>query len=135
MTESLEGLRRKIGRQVPQLGRNPYGYHIVSLAVGLIEREYGYAEANRAIEDFGLEELGWSKIEPTAGETDPEQVEARIDDYTEELRALLAQVEQLSPSDDSEHLEAALRQAANTVRRIRHLRELVERGSQKARQG
>jgi hypothetical protein len=134
MTESLEELRQKIRRQVPQLGRSPYSYHIVSFAVGLIEREYGYTEANKAIEDFGLEELGWSKVEPTTGETAPNQVGAKIDDYTGELRALLTQVGELSLAEDSEHLEAALRQAANTVRRIRHLRELAEREGQGARQ-
>jgi hypothetical protein len=121
MTESLEELRQKIERQVPQLGRSPYSYHIVSFAVGLIEREYGYAEA-----------LGWSKVEPATGETAPNQVEAKIDDYTGELRALLTQVGELSPAEDSEHLEATLRQAANTVRRIRHLRELVEKDGQGA---
>jgi hypothetical protein len=127
MTNNLEELRRKIERQVPQVGRSPYSTHIVSLALGLIERDYGYIEANGAIEDFGLDALGWTKAIPRVQGGAPVEVEAEIESHETELQEVLAHVAEWSQVGDFEKLERALDAASSIVHNLRHLKQLAER--------
>ena len=123
MADSLDELREQIERQVPNVGLKPYSNDIIALALSLIERDYGHEEANRAIEDFGLEELGWSKVDLTV-KAGHDEVEAKIEGYRMELRAALAEVQELSGFEDSEQLEMALEKAASIVRAIRQMKAL-----------
>ena len=43
-------------------GIKPYSHNIIGLTLNGIAGEFGMAEANRAIRDFGLEELGWREV-------------------------------------------------------------------------
>lgn len=132
MAKSLDELRGQIERQVPNVGLTPYSNDIIALALGLIERDYGHAEANRAIEDFGLDVLGWSKVDLTVREAGFDEAEARIDGYRMELRTALARIQELSGFEDSERLEMACEKAADIVRAIRHMKGLRERGAENA---
>ncbi len=127
MAKSLDELREQIERQVPNVGLKPYSNDIIALALGLIERDYGHEEANTAIEDFGLEELGWSKVDLTVKDAGHDEVEAKLGGYRMELRTALAEVQELSGSEDSEQLEMALDKAASIVRAIRQMKALGDR--------
>ena len=51
--------RKIIADNAPEVDVLPYSHSLISLALGAIDREWGEAAANKAIRDFGLEELGW----------------------------------------------------------------------------
>ncbi len=62
MDGQLKRLRERIEREVPFVGRKPYSHNIIGLTLNQIAGEYGVAEANRAMRDFGLEKLGWREV-------------------------------------------------------------------------
>ena len=62
MGDELKRLRERIEREAPFVGRKPYSHNIIGLTLNEIAREFGVAEANRAIRDFGLEGLGWREV-------------------------------------------------------------------------
>ena len=59
--EPLEKLRAQIEREVPFVDIKSYSHNIISLCLSQIAHGYSDTDANQAIEDFGLEELGWHK--------------------------------------------------------------------------
>ena len=59
MEKALDQLRMEIEMEVDYVGIKPYSHNIISLALRQIAREYGNAEANKAIKDFGLDQNGW----------------------------------------------------------------------------
>ena len=61
--KALAEYRQEIKREVPRIGIRPFSHNIIGLILSLIAKEYGEAEAYRAVTDFGLDELGWSKKE------------------------------------------------------------------------
>jgi len=61
--QTLEEMRAKIDKEVPYIDVKPYSHNIVGVVLSMIAKEYGDEEANSAIEDFRLDELGWSKKE------------------------------------------------------------------------
>lgn len=58
---TLAELRRKIGAEKWYVDIRPFSHNIISTCLMQIAREYCIHEANRAIEDYGLERLGWKK--------------------------------------------------------------------------
>lgn len=62
MVKSLRSLRTTIKQETPNVGRKQYSHNIIGLALQQIAKEYGHSEANKAIDDFKLETLGWSKV-------------------------------------------------------------------------
>jgi len=62
MAKTLEELREIIDNEVPFVDIKPYSHNIIGLALVTIAKRYGYDVANQAIEDFGLEDLGWHKV-------------------------------------------------------------------------
>ena len=60
--KTIKDWRKTIEREADYVDVKPYSHNIISLALGTIVKLGGVDEANRAIEDFGLEDLGWSKI-------------------------------------------------------------------------
>ena len=60
--EPLEKLRAGIERQAPFVDIKPYSHNIIGLYLAQIARDYSQADANQAIDDFGLERLGWHKV-------------------------------------------------------------------------
>lgn len=63
-TKTLEQLRNDIERESAWVGLKPYSHNIVSLCLSMISQRHGIEEANKAIEDFDLESLGWHKEKP-----------------------------------------------------------------------
>jgi hypothetical protein len=61
MSKSLEELRANIQKEVPYVDIKPFSHNIIGLVLSQIADEFGKVEANKAIEDFGLESLGWVK--------------------------------------------------------------------------
>ena len=79
-TQSLEELREDVRKNRRRLGRTPFAHNIIGLTLSIIAEAYGVAAANRAIEDFELESVGWKKVElpvPTATE-----VEATVEEQS-----------------------------------------------------
>ncbi len=62
MDDKLKWLRGRIEREAPFVGIKPYSHNIIGLTLNQIAGEFDSAEANRAIRDFGLEELGWREV-------------------------------------------------------------------------
>ena len=62
MDDKLKWLRERIEREAPFVGIKPYSHNIIGLTLNGIAGEFGVTEANRAIRDFGLEELGWREV-------------------------------------------------------------------------
>jgi len=58
----LESLKKKIDKEVDFIGVKPYSHNIVSLLLLKIHQEFGKAEANQCVEEFGLHKLGWAKV-------------------------------------------------------------------------
>jgi len=56
---TLEELRDQIREQAPMVGKAPYSHNIIGLALRAIDKDYGRAEANKAIDDFKLRRKGW----------------------------------------------------------------------------
>ena len=59
--KTLEELRKDIEEQIPGVDIAPYSHNIISLTLSAIAKSFSKEEANRAIDDFALEELGWKK--------------------------------------------------------------------------
>lgn len=55
----LKALRVQIKREVKSVGIKSHSHNIISLALQRIANEFSDDEANKAITDFGLEQLGW----------------------------------------------------------------------------
>lgn len=58
----LESLKEKIDKEVDFVGIRPYSHNIIGLTLLKISQEFGKAEANQCIDEFGLKKLGWSKV-------------------------------------------------------------------------
>ena len=61
MKYTLSQWRMIIQNEVEFVDVKPYSHNIISTALRGISDGFGDAKANKAIEDFGLEELGWKK--------------------------------------------------------------------------
>ena len=60
MKRRLKQLRDRIDREVDYVDIKPYSHNIISLTLQTIDKEFGRKEANKALIEFGLEDLGWS---------------------------------------------------------------------------
>lgn len=58
---TLTELRKAIEDEVDYVDVKPYSHNIISICLREIARKFGQEDANEAIEDFGLEGLGWAK--------------------------------------------------------------------------
>lgn len=61
MNSTLNNLRESISDNVESVDKKSYSHNIISISLATIASVYGYKAANEAIEDFGLEDLGWEK--------------------------------------------------------------------------
>jgi hypothetical protein len=61
MDKVLKDYRDKIKKEAPFVYIKPYSHNIISMVLGAIAKFYGKEEANKAIDDFNLESLGWRK--------------------------------------------------------------------------
>mgnify|MGYP001116751977 CR=1 FL=1 len=59
--KSLSEWRAIIRREAPYVDLKPYSHNIISIALQAIAKDHGNEEANKTIDDFNLERLGWSK--------------------------------------------------------------------------
>jgi len=63
---TLKQLRADIEEQIPPLHvsctSNNFNHNIISITLRIIAKEYGKKQANKAIVDFELEELGWGQV-------------------------------------------------------------------------
>lgn len=62
MDTKLNELRKKIRNEIPYVDVKPYSHNIISLLLSQISKDYGNTEANKTIEDYNLEKLGWEKV-------------------------------------------------------------------------
>ena len=53
--------KKSIRDEVPFVDVKPYSHNLINLALQNIANAFGDEEANKAIEEFGLERLGWAK--------------------------------------------------------------------------
>ncbi len=56
----LADRRAAIEDEILRLDTHEYSHNIISLELAMIAAEHTNTEANRAITDLGLDELGWS---------------------------------------------------------------------------
>ncbi len=61
MDKRLEELREDIKRERKYVDKKPYSHNIISITLLIIAKEFGKEEANKAITDFKLINLGWQK--------------------------------------------------------------------------
>lgn len=61
--ETLDDWRGAIEKEVSYVGIKPYSHNIITIALNAIAKKFGPTEANKAIDDFQLKELGWHKQE------------------------------------------------------------------------
>jgi len=61
-TRTLEDWRERIEEERDFVDVKPYSHNIISLALNAIAEKWGQKEANKAIADFGLKELGWNEV-------------------------------------------------------------------------
>jgi len=61
-TKTLQEWRQEIKREVRFVGIKPYSHNIINISLEAIASKFGRDEANKAIQDFGLEKLGWKQI-------------------------------------------------------------------------
>jgi len=52
----------KIGEEVPFIDVKPFSHNLVGMLLNMLAKQHGQEEANKAIDDYELEELGWSKV-------------------------------------------------------------------------
>lgn len=64
--EKLNEYRKQIKQQVPFVDKRPFSHNIINVTLQVISNRFGHEEANRAIDDFGLSELGWEKVDVAA---------------------------------------------------------------------
>ena len=60
MSTKLKALRAQIKREAETVGVKSHSHNIISLALKEIAEEFSDNEANKAIADFKLEQLGWN---------------------------------------------------------------------------
>lgn len=61
MTEkTLEEWREDIENEVPYVDVKPFSHNIIGICLGAIAKNFGKSEAEKAITDFGLRDLGWA---------------------------------------------------------------------------
>ena len=60
MSDTLSELRDRIRWEAPYVGRKPYSHNIIRIVLAEIEKNFGRAEANRAVRDFSLERKGFN---------------------------------------------------------------------------
>ncbi len=61
MKKTLEEYRNEIKRERKFVDVKPYSHNIISITLKIISEGFGVKEANKAIDDFNLEDLGWEK--------------------------------------------------------------------------
>ena len=60
--ETLNERRETIEAEVPYVGIKPYSHNIIGIALSAIAKNFGKQEANKAIDEYGLKKLGWTKL-------------------------------------------------------------------------
>lgn len=61
--DTIENCRAVIEKEVPYVDLKPYSHNIIGLVLSKINGTFGREEANKAIRDFGLEDLGWHQMD------------------------------------------------------------------------
>lgn len=59
LTEELKNWREVIAKEVRFVDKKPFSHNIISIALQAIANSCGKEHANAAIQQFGLEKLGW----------------------------------------------------------------------------
>jgi len=65
--KTLEELRQQIADEIDYVDIKPYSHNIIGCVLRIIDRDYGTEEANNAVREFGLDEMGWKTIEVKNG--------------------------------------------------------------------
>ena len=60
--KTLQELRRDIRKEKKHVGGLPFSHNIISMCLKMIVGQFGEAEADKAIDDLGLEKYGWRKV-------------------------------------------------------------------------
>lgn len=60
--QKVKLIHEKIEKEVPYVDIKPYSHNIISLLLRQLSEEHGQWTANKAIDKFSLESMGWSKV-------------------------------------------------------------------------
>ena len=61
MKYTLKQWKEKIAGEIEFVDDRPLSAKLISYALRIIDKRFGEEEANKAIEEFGLEQFGWRK--------------------------------------------------------------------------
>ena len=57
----LEELRAQVETEAKFVDVKRHSHNIITIVLGMIQKEFDTEQANKAIRDFGLEHKGWSQ--------------------------------------------------------------------------
>ena len=63
MTKTLDEMRAELVLEAQFVDLKPYSHNLVTMMLQDIAKKYGNKEANQAIDDFGLVDKGWKRVE------------------------------------------------------------------------
>ncbi len=58
---TLDEWREQVKTNAPYVGIKSHSHNIIGICLTAIAKHFGKDEANKAIDDFNLERLGWQK--------------------------------------------------------------------------
>ena len=59
--KTIKEWKDSILNEISWVDTKPYSHNIISLSLGAISKGWGKNKANKIVEDFGLEQMGWHK--------------------------------------------------------------------------
>lgn len=60
--KSMEQIYEAIEREIEFIDTKPFSHNIISMNLQIAAKQFGIAQANRLIDEFGLAEFGWHKV-------------------------------------------------------------------------
>lgn len=58
---TLDEWREEIRKNAPWVNKKSHSHNLITICLQAISKQFGSDEANKAIDDFKLEKLGWTK--------------------------------------------------------------------------
>ena len=58
----INGIRVDIENEIEFVDLKPYSHNLISMRLSMISKLGGVKEANKTIDELGLEDLGWRRV-------------------------------------------------------------------------